>query len=127
MSQERYFTVTQEPSGNLPPEIDPADARGKRVDRIRLLWEQRKYLLRWTGIGMAVSILIALLIPSRYQATTQLMPPDGQSGSGMALLSALAGKAGGMGSIAGDLIGMKNSGALFIGVSEQPNCAGPDG
>lgn len=106
-----------EPSGSFPPESDPAEAREKRVDRLRLLWEKRKYLLRWTGIGLLVSLLIAILIPARYEATTQLMPPDGQSGAGMALLSAFSGKAGGgLGGLAGDLMGMKNSGALFVGV-----------
>jgi capsule polysaccharide export protein KpsE/RkpR len=44
------------------------------------------------------------------------MPPDNQSGSGLAMLAALTGKAGGLGAIAGDLLGTKSSGALFVGV-----------
>ena len=92
-------------------------SRERTVSHLRLLWEQRPFLLRWTGIGLVVSLLLAFLIPTRYEATTQLMPPDGQSGAGMAMLSAFAGKAGaGLGGIAGDLMGLKNSGALFVGV-----------
>jgi capsule polysaccharide export protein KpsE/RkpR len=66
---------------------------------------------------MIVSVLLALWIPASYEATTQLMPPEGLSGSGMALASAFAARAaGGWGAIAGDLLGLRNSGALFVGV-----------
>jgi hypothetical protein len=44
------------------------------------------------------------------------MPPDNQSSSGLAMLAALSGKAGALGSVAGDLLGAKSSGALFVGV-----------
>ena len=45
------------------------------------------------------------------------MPPDTQSSSGLAMMAAMASKVGGgLGSVAGDLLGMKSSGALFIGV-----------
>ena len=46
------------------------------------------------------------------------MPPDGQSGTGLGLLAAMAERsgAGGLGGVAGDLLGMKSSGALFVGV-----------
>src|SRR5262249_6704746 len=48
--------------------------------------------------------------------STQLMPPDPQSASGMAMMAAMATKAGGLGAVAGDLLGLKSSGAMFIGV-----------
>ena len=70
-------------------------------------------------LSALASLGIALLIPSRYEATTQLMPPDGQSSSGMAMLTALAGRSGGLGGVAGDLLGVKNSGALFVGILES--------
>jgi uncharacterized protein involved in exopolysaccharide biosynthesis len=98
------------------------EARGTRqrmVSRIRLFWDARKLLFGAFVFGALVSLGLALLIPSRYEATTQLMPPDGQSSSGMAMLSALAGRAGGLGGAAGDLLGVKNSGALFVGILES--------
>jgi len=80
-----------------------------------LLWERRHLLARALVWGLAVSALMAFLIPKRYDSTTRLMPPDGQSGSGLAMLAAIAGKSGlGMGSMAGDLLGMRSSGALFV-------------
>ncbi len=45
------------------------------------------------------------------------MPPNDQSGSGMAMLAALSGKMGGVfGGLAGDALGLKSSGALFVGI-----------
>jgi uncharacterized protein involved in exopolysaccharide biosynthesis len=116
VSKERYSSTLPEALGDFSAS-DSREVREKRVQNLRLLWERRRYLLRWTLIGLVVSVALAFLISSRYEATTQLMPPDGKSGTGMALLSAFAGKAGGgLGGFAGDLMGLKNSGALFVGV-----------
>jgi uncharacterized protein involved in exopolysaccharide biosynthesis len=91
-------------------------SRDKNVARLRLFWEARKRLLQIVALGGLASMGVALLVPSRYEATTELMPPDGQAGSGMAALAALAGRAGGLEGIAGDMLGVKNSGALFVGI-----------
>ncbi len=100
-------------------ENEARETRQLLVRRLRLFWEARKLLLAAFVIGALASLGIALLIPSRYEATTQLMPPDGQSSSGMAMLTALAGRAGGLGGVAGDLLGVKNSGALFVGILQS--------
>ena len=71
-------------------------------------------VLRAVATGALVSAGLVMLIPVRYEATTQLMPPDGQSGTGMAMLSALAGRAGGFGGIASDLLGVRNSLGLIV-------------
>ena len=87
------------------------------VERLWLLWEHRRFLVRVAVWGLVLSTIIAFVIPKRYESTTRLMPPDSQSGSGMALMAALAGKgAMGLSSMAGDLLGMKSSGALFTDV-----------
>jgi len=92
-------------------------AHERNAAHVRLLWERRRFLLRWTMIGLVLSLVVAFLIPSRYVATTQLMPPDNQSGGGAAAFLASAGRGGsGLAGIAGDLLGTKNSGALFVGI-----------
>lgn len=94
-----------------------ADSREWQTRHLRLLWGRRRFFLRATGVGVAISTLFAFALPKRYTATTQLMPPDAQSTSGMAMMTMAArAGAGGMGSLAGDLLGLKSSGALFIGV-----------
>ncbi len=95
------------------------DARQRLVMQLRPFWDARKRLCAAFFLGALVSLGLALLIPSRYEATTQLMPPEGQSSSGMAMLSAVAGRAGALGGAAGDLLGVKNSGALFVGILES--------
>ena len=88
---------------------DPVGERARLVETLRLLWESRRMVSRAVAAGALVSAGLVMLIPVRYEATTQLMPPDGQSGTGMAVVSALAGRAGGFGGIAGDLLGVRNS------------------
>lgn len=106
--------------------VPPMDSRERQIERLRLFWSRRRFLLRGAAIGLLASTLTAFLIPKSYVSTTELMPPDSQSSSAssMAMMAAMAAKisggagsaAGGLGSMAGDLLGLKTSGALFIGV-----------
>ncbi|MGA9389641.1 MAG: GNVR domain-containing protein [Candidatus Sulfotelmatobacter sp.] len=82
-----------------------------------LLLRRRGLLTRALAWGLTASILVAFLIPKRYDSTTRLMPPDGQSSSNLAMIAAMAGKSGlGMGSMAGNLLGLRSSGALFVDI-----------
>lgn len=82
-----------------------------------LLWAERRFISRLTAIGVLAGVLIAVMIPSRYTAKTQLMPPDATGGGAMAAIAAgVADKAGGLGTAAADLLGFKSSGALFVGI-----------
>jgi len=66
---------------------------------------------------LLIGTSIAFLLPQRFESTTQLMPPDDQSSSAFALMAGLTAKTGsGLGAVAGDLLGLKSSGALFIGI-----------
>jgi uncharacterized protein involved in exopolysaccharide biosynthesis len=99
---------------------EPGVSRERIIAHLRFLLENRGLLLRTFLIALAASTAIAFLIPARYDATTQLMPPDSDSLSGMALpLGAAAARTGGLGAVASDLLGAKNSGALFVGILES--------
>src|SRR5258708_15657290 len=81
---------------------------------LRTLWVERRYLGKALFAGLAAGALVALLIPSRYQSTARLMPPDSQANASLGMLAALSAKSGsGMGSVASDLLGIRGSGALF--------------
>jgi len=109
---------------------DPERPRfpSKTVANIRLVWEHRRRLLRVAAYALIASTLVAFLIPKQYEATSQLMPPENVSGPGMAMLnmlgargsgnSGVGGTLGGLGvaGIASDLIGMKSTGGLFVGI-----------
>jgi uncharacterized protein involved in exopolysaccharide biosynthesis len=93
------------------------DSREWQAARLRLLWERRQFFMRAAAIGLFAATITAFLIPKSYTSTMQLMPPDPQSSSGMAMMAAIAGKAGSsLAGVTGDLLGLKSSGALFIGV-----------
>lgn len=85
--------------------------------RLRLLWANRLFLLKVSVIGLAAATLLAFLLPKRYEASTLLMPPDDESSKTMAMAAALGGRlSGSLSSVAGDVLGIKNSGDLFIGI-----------
>lgn len=107
----------------LPSFTDPRSGEEKEqlasellFERIRLLWKRRPFIYRAAIAGLLIGTILGLLIPKRYESTTQLMPPDNQSTSGMAIMAALAAKGGGVGAFASDLFGLKSSGALFMGI-----------
>ena len=85
--------------------------------RLQLLWTARRKLLFAGLAGLICGALAAVLIPSQYESTVQLMPPDPQSGSGIAMLAALSSRMGdSLGAVSSDLLEMKSSGALFLGI-----------
>ena len=97
------------------------------LSRLRLLWDKRRFLAKAATAGLLAGTLLAFLIPRRFESTAQLMPPDSQSLSGLAMLAGLsggaAGGAGGLGMLAGDLLGIKSNGALFVGVLRSRTAA----
>lgn len=131
-------TAVRTPPAGTPGngfEVDPERPAfpQKTVANVRLIWEHRKMLRRVGLCALLASTLVAFLIPKRYEAWTQLMPPEGVSGAGMAMLSTLnargaagsgSGIGGGLGGavlggIASDLVGMKSNGALFVSMLES--------
>jgi len=101
-----------------PLPMEPVVGQQDFLPYLRLFWEHRRFLFRTGTYALLASILIALLLPVRYQSLTRLMPPDSQSASGIGMLAAMAGHNGaaGLGGFAGDLLGVKSSGALFVGI-----------
>jgi capsule polysaccharide export protein KpsE/RkpR len=98
------------------PEMPLEDSREWQAEQLRLFWGRRRFFFRAGAVGLLASTLVAFSIPKSYTSTTQLMPPDSQSTSGMAMMAAMGAKVGGLAGFAGDLLGLKSSGALFIGV-----------
>jgi uncharacterized protein involved in exopolysaccharide biosynthesis len=110
----------------LGEEVRDPRSRERTVARIRLLWAHRGFLAKALAAGLIASCVIAFLIPSSYESTAKLMPPD-QGGGGLGILTALAGKAtgessdstNGLAGLAGSVLGLKTSGDLFVGVLES--------
>lgn len=84
---------------------------------LRLLWEHRRSLTRAVIYGLIASTLIAFLIPVRYESTARLMPPDSSQPGGLAMAAAaLSGGAGGLGGVASEMLGIKSTSDIFVGI-----------
>ncbi len=109
------------PEHDLPAEPGHGDTpQGSRgsVTYLRLLWENRQLLVRAVLCGFLAGTLVAFLIPTRYQSTARLMPPDSNQGGGLAMAAAAltGGAGGGVGSIASDMLGLKSTSEIFVGI-----------
>ena len=110
------------PGTSVEPEASKAGPNS--VAYLRLLWANRDFMKRAGFYALLASVLIALLVPARYKSVARLMPPDSQAASGIA--SAVAAFSGGGGSMAGgtgllggmasDLLGLKSTSEIFVGI-----------
>ena len=99
----------------LPPQAKEApQGESGSVVYLRLLWQHSRLLTRVALCGFLATMLIAFLIPARYESTAQLMPPDNQSGSSLAMAAVVAG--GALGGMASDLLDLKSSSDVFVGI-----------
>jgi uncharacterized protein involved in exopolysaccharide biosynthesis len=115
----------RQPVPELPEQDFPAtpvpqekfESSEKSLAYLRLLWGRRGMLSRVAAYAVAASTVIAFLIPARYESTARLMPPDNQSSSSLAMAAAaMSGAAGGLGGMAGDLLGLKSTSDVFVGI-----------
>ena len=89
------------------------------LEHLLVVWRSRQFIFRAALLGLLTGTLVAFLLPKRYTSVVQLMPPDGQSNSGMAMLAALSGKSPMLSGVAGDLLGVNGSGALFVKILQS--------
>jgi capsule polysaccharide export protein KpsE/RkpR len=118
-AQRSLPVIEPQPEPELPSNGHgqlPQNVQTSAFTRLQLLWDKRLVLFRVAVWGFIGFTIIAFLIPSKYDSVTQLMPPDSDT-SGAAMLAAIAGKGGdALSSYASNLLGIKSSGALFIGI-----------
>jgi uncharacterized protein involved in exopolysaccharide biosynthesis len=89
-----------------------------------ILWRERRWLARMTAVGGLLTLLMALLVPNRYESSTHLMSPDMRGSSSEALMSGLLSRAGGgLAGLSANLLGVNNTGAIFIGVLSSRSVA----
>ena len=85
------------------------------LSTLEVIWERRR-LVYWVALhALLISTAVAFLIPRQFESTVSIMPPkDGMGDNGL-MLAALAGKGSpGLGAMAGNILGAKSTGALFV-------------
>jgi uncharacterized protein involved in exopolysaccharide biosynthesis len=112
--------VPDAPEHLLPLAAEPEQARQtdeNSVAHLRLMWDHRRFVARVVFAGILASALIAFLIPTRYESTARLMPPDNMQSGGLAMAAAaLSGGAGSLGGIASDVLGIKSTSDIFVAI-----------
>jgi tyrosine-protein kinase Etk/Wzc len=112
--------VTRVSLPDMQEQVDPVPGaetlRGEGVSLLDLLilLAERKRLIFWITVAFSVaSIVISLLLPLEYTATSTILPPQQNSSMGSLLSSQLAGL-GGMAALAGSSVGLKSPNDMYV-------------
>jgi uncharacterized protein involved in exopolysaccharide biosynthesis len=98
--------------------LEPVNPQANVLAYLQPLWDHRRFMLRAGAYALLASTLLAFLIPTRYQSAARLMPPDSSQSGGLAMAAAAlsGGAGGGLGSIASDMLGLKSTSDIFVGI-----------
>jgi len=97
---------------------EPAEEEISLLDLLIVL-AQRKRLILKMALGMAVAgVIVSLLLPSRYTATTSILPPQQASSTGSALMAQF-GSLSSVASLAGGSLGLKNPNDLQVALLQS--------
>jgi uncharacterized protein involved in exopolysaccharide biosynthesis len=78
---------------------------------------RKSLIARGSGIAVASGLILSLLLPVRYTATTKIMPPQQTQSSASMLMSQLAGLGGGsLAAMAGGGLSLKNPNDIYLGL-----------
>lgn len=88
------------------------------LDALITLARHRRTILRCLLAGLVVGILLSLLLPNRYTATTSILPPAQNPSVGSALLSQL-GNLSSVASMTQGSLGLKNPNDLQVAMLES--------
>lgn len=88
------FTELEEPEGSIDPQrtgglLTSEEEEISLLDLMVVLTRNRYRILRTTLVAILVGVLVALLLPVRYTATTSLLPPQQNNSAGSSLLAQL--------------------------------------
>ena len=84
---------------------------------VELLWDQRRLLVRWILAGAVLAVVLAVLLPSKYESTARMLPSENSTEAAMMMAGGgAAGAAMPNLGMMSDLLGMKTPGALCAAV-----------
>ncbi|MGB6192353.1 MAG: GNVR domain-containing protein [Terracidiphilus sp.] len=86
------------------------------LDLLTLFALRKRMILTITVAFAIVGIVASLLLPKEYTASVTLLPPQQNSTMGSALAAQLGNLGGGLASLAGGSLGLKNSNDMFVGM-----------
>ena len=97
-------------------ETDNLDAHsGEEIDLLDLLIvlaKRKRQIFRFTAGAAILSVIVSLLLPKIYTASTTILPPQ----QGQSTASAMLGQLGALAGMAGGSLGIKDPDDLYIGM-----------
>ena len=105
-------TITQDALlvGEDARALETADSEASVLDITLLLVQHKGFILRFVAVSALLAVLIAYLLPPRYEAKVILLPPHTQNSSAASALLGQMGSSGALGSL----------GALAGGLAMKP-------
>ncbi|MGK5054296.1 GumC family protein [Janthinobacterium sp. RB2P8] len=76
-----------------------------------VLAKNKRRIIFMPIVAALLAVGFTLLMPNKYTATVQILPPQSQSGA-----SAMLGQLGALGGVAGGALGLKNSADVYLGM-----------
>jgi len=102
-----------QPGQRAPDE--PRSMQESVATLLHVLWRRRRWLLREAAIAFLALTAIVLLIPSEYQSTARLIPPDAQPSLASMAMSGLGGlPSAASAGLASSLLGARTPGATAV-------------
>src|SRR5260370_26448522 len=107
-------------AGTLGPQSAASAGRAERcgshgLDLLIVLSRRKEIILRTTLAAAVLASIVSLLLPNRYTATANILPPQ-QSQSLAASMVGQLGALGPMAAMAQEDLGLKNSNDLYVGM-----------
>jgi tyrosine-protein kinase Etk/Wzc len=99
---------------NVGPSL--ADTEVSVLDILVLLLERKHFIVRFVASAALLSIVVAFLLPVRYEARIMLLPPQQNSSIASSLMGQLGGigALGSLASLAGGGLNVKNSADMYV-------------
>jgi tyrosine-protein kinase Etk/Wzc len=91
----------------------PSEEEISLLDIVIVIVQNRRLILKIAAYTMVIAVIVSLLLPIRYTATTSILPPQQTSSAGSALMAQL-GNLSSVASLAGGSLGLKNPNDLQV-------------
>ena len=96
-----------------PVALDASGEGLHLLDVLIVLSRRRKFVVGFTAAAALLTVILVLVVPSRYTATTMVLPPSQNTSMSSALLGQLSGSTA-LASMAGASLGVKNPNDMYV-------------
>jgi len=112
-SEESVKVFSDAERGTAPVFTEPAEDEISLLDAVIVIVQYRRLILKIAAYTIVIGVIVSLLLPIRYTATTSILPPQQTSSAGSALMAQL-GSLSSVASLAGGSLGLKNPNDLQV-------------